>query len=133
MLKRLLSQLIGTPLVILVCILGMWFLFNKQLSILSELESAKRSLSNLERTLLLDKLSVELNSEMTIRYIDQTYDRKTLNDNKRSEAIEEYVTERKVDNPLVIDNLYSRMLEQYKRASGTKTEQADTNQSKAEL
>lgn len=133
MLKRLLSQLIGTPLVILVCILGMWFLFNKQLSILSELESAKRSLSNLERTLLLDKLSVELNSEMTVRYIDQTYDRKTLNDNKRSEAIEEYVTERKVDNPLVIDNLYSRMLEQYKRASGTKTEQADTNQSKAEL
>lgn len=133
MLKRLLSQLIGTPLVILVCILGMCFLFNKQLSILSELESAKRSLSNLERTLLLDKLSVELNSEMTIRYIDQTYDRKTLNDNKRSEAIEEYVTERKVDNPLVIDNLYSRMLEQYKRASGTKTEQADTNQSKAEL
>lgn len=133
MLKRLLSQLIGTPLVILVCILGMWFLFNKQLSILSELESAKRSLSNLERTLLLDKLSVELNSEMTIRYIDQTYDRKTLNDNKRSEAIEEYVTERKVDNPLVIDNLYSRMLEQYQRASGTKTEQADTNQSKAEL
>lgn len=122
MLKRLLSQLIGTPLVLLVCILGMWFLFNKQLSILSELESAKRSLSNLERTLLLDKLSVELNSEMTIRYIDQTYDRKTLNDNKRSEAIEEYVTERKVDNPLVIDNLYSRMLEQYQRASGTKAE-----------
>ena len=133
MLKRLLSQLIGTPLVLLVCILGMWFLFNKQLSILSELESAKRSLSNLERTLLLDKLSVELNSEMTIRYIDQTYDRKTLNDNKRSEAIEEYVTERKVDNPLVIDNLYSRMLEQYQRASGTKAKQADTNQSKTEL
>lgn len=133
MLKRLLSQLIGTPLVILVCILGMWFLFNKQLSILSELESAKRSLSNLERTLLLDKLSVELNSEMTIRYIDQTYDRKTLNDNKRSEAIEEYVTERKVDNPLVIDNLYSRMLEQYQRASGTKAEQANTNQSKTGL
>lgn len=133
MLKRLLSQLIGTPLVILVCILGMWFLFNKQLSILSELESAKRSLSNLERTLLLDRLSVELNSEMTIRYIDQTYDRKTLNDNKRSEAIEEYVTERKVDNPLVIDNLYSRMLEQYQRASGAKTEQANTNQSKTGL
>ena len=133
MLKRLLSQLIGTPLVILVCILGMWFLFNKQLSVLSELESAKRSLSNLERTLLLDKLSVELNSEMTIRYIDQTYDRKTLNDNKRSEAIEEYVTERKVDNPLVIDNLYSRMLEQYQRASGTKAEQANTNQSKTGL
>lgn len=133
MLKRLLSQLIGTPLVILVCILGMWFLFNKQLSILSELESAKRSLSNLERTLLLERLSVELNSEMTIRYIDQTYDRKTLNDNKRSEAIEEYVTERKVDNPLVIDNLYSRMLEQYQRAFGTKTEQANTNQSKTEL
>ena len=129
MFKKLLSQtifrtippgLLGTVVLVL-CVLGMWLMVSKQLTILTELETVKRDLGELERQITLDKLVYELNDLTNVTYTDTILGRMESIKISQDEVVDEYTTVREEDPTVGISVLHDKLWEFYKTTYDTNT------------